>query len=338
MNNNFNPYGGYNFNPQDYQNYVMQQKRIGDEKRDLRKRSSLIALGVWGFVIFSVILGLVLRKSEFLYNEYMNNIDFQLALESVLAIFMIVIPFSISYSGLNRIEPYAIPLSAPQNKKYAGMLIIIGLALSFVGSWTSGLIQTFFQSVFNITFTMDEYDIPTSAIGIFLYCFRSILIPCVVEELAMRGIVLQSLRKYGDKFAIIATAFVFAMLHGNLVQMPAAFIAGLGFGYAAIATGSIWTSVAIHFLNNLVSTVLSLYVDNASYGNIIYIAYIVFALAIVVVGIILAANYSKDRSRPEILKGSTVLSGGEKAKCFIFNFPMIVAIIYMAYVTSYYIE
>lgn len=71
----------------------------------------------------------------------------------------------------------------------------------------------------------------------------------------MRGVVMQPLRKYGDWFAILTSAFVFALMHGNLVQAPFAFIAGIGLGYAVIASGSLWTGILIHLLNNSISVI-----------------------------------------------------------------------------------
>ncbi len=63
-------------------------------------------------------------------------------------------------------------------------------------------------------------------------------------------------RKWGDKFAIVIGSVFFALIHGNLVQMPATFIAGLFMGYAYVRTGCLWTSIAIHFANNAMSIAL----------------------------------------------------------------------------------
>ena len=65
-----------------------------------------------------------------------------------------------------------------------------------------------------------------------------------------------NLRKYGDKFALLASALVFAVMHGNLVQAPFALIAGFGLGYLSIKTGTIWTGIAIHAANNLISVIV----------------------------------------------------------------------------------
>ena len=86
----------------------------------------------------------------------------------------------------------------------------------------------------------------------------------------MRGVVMQPLRKFGDRFAIVASAVLFAILHGNMVQIPFAFVAGLALGYFAIVTNSIWTSVVIHSLNNLSAVIISIYYTNHSESDMLF--------------------------------------------------------------------
>ena len=87
----------------------------------------------------------------------------------------------------------------------------------------------------------------TDNFSMFFYvCF---LAP-VFEEILFRGLILRQLEPYGKKFAILASAFLFGMFHGNLVQTPYAFVAGLVLGYVAIEYNVIWAMV-LHMINNL---------------------------------------------------------------------------------------
>lgn len=336
MNNNFNPYGAYS--PQDYQKFIENQQEIRKEKRNLRKRSMYIAFGVWGFVIVSAVVGVLLGANQKFYNLYVNNLNFQLAFESIIAIVMIYLPFRISYAALNKNENYIIPYSMGENKKFFWLLIPVGLAACFIGSLATGIFSTFCENIFNVTFTMEEYEIPTDTLGISLFLLRSALIPCLVEEYAIRGVALGSLRKYGDGFAIVASAFIFAILHGNMIQIPFAFIAGIALGYIAVATGSIWPGIIIHFINNLVSSILSLTVDNPATGNYFYFGYLVLMVVVIGIAVFCLMNYVKDKDRPFLSKGTSKLSMGEKTAGFVFTIPMVIAILYMAVVTSQYIE
>lgn len=73
----------------------------------------------------------------------------------------------------------------------------------------------------------------------------------IMEEIVFRGLVLRHLQPYGKGFAIVMSAFLFGIFHGNLVQMPYAFLVGLVMGYVAIEYNIVWAMV-LHMINNLV--------------------------------------------------------------------------------------
>lgn len=72
-----------------------------------------------------------------------------------------------------------------------------------------------------------------------------------IEEILFRGAVMRSLQNFGRRFAVVASALIFGLIHGNLVQTPFAFLVGLVLGYAAMEYG-IWWSIALHFFNNAI--------------------------------------------------------------------------------------
>lgn len=83
-----------------------------------------------------------------------------------------------------------------------------------------------------------------------MFLYTAILAP-IAEELLFRGYVLRTLRPFGKRFAIFASALLFGMFHGNLLQAPYAFLAGLLLGYAATEYSVKW-AIALHMFNNLV--------------------------------------------------------------------------------------
>lgn len=89
-------------------------------------------------------------------------------------------------------------------------------------------------------------------------------IPALAEELAFRGIVFGSLRKYGDGFAMVMSSVLFAVLHGNFVQIPFAFCMGIALAYTVIRTGSIVPAILIHFINNAMSCFISYFSSEIS--------------------------------------------------------------------------
>ena len=81
-----------------------------------------------------------------------------------------------------------------------------------------------------------------------MFLYASIVAP-IAEELIFRGFLQRSLMPYGKKFAIFASALLFGLFHGNLIQTPYAFLVGLVLGYTA-AEYSIWWAVVLHMVNN----------------------------------------------------------------------------------------
>nr|WP_300003816.1 type II CAAX endopeptidase family protein [Tissierella sp.] len=83
-----------------------------------------------------------------------------------------------------------------------------------------------------------------------------VILSPIVEEVIFRGIILDKLRGYGDKTAIMFTALTFGLLHGNLSQFFYAFVLGLIFGYIAIQTNTILYTIILHIAINLFGSVL----------------------------------------------------------------------------------
>lgn len=83
-----------------------------------------------------------------------------------------------------------------------------------------------------------------------MFLYASILAP-ISEEILFRGLCLRTLEPFGKKFAILGSAVAFGVFHGNLLQIPFAFLMGLILGYVAMEYSIFW-SVALHMFNNFV--------------------------------------------------------------------------------------
>lgn len=96
------------------------------------------------------------------------------------------------------------------------------------------------------------YDMSPSMI---LY---SCILGPIAEELIFRGVLLKRARLFGDRTAVVYTALMFGLMHGNLVQFLYAAVIGLIFGYAAVKTNGIRYTVLLHIIVNSYSVILSL--------------------------------------------------------------------------------
>ncbi len=96
-------------------------------------------------------------------------------------------------------------------------------------------------------------------ISLLLNIVHTAVLPALVEEMIFRGYILGALRPHGDGLAIVLSAVLFGLFHGNVLQIPFALILGLVMGYLTVQTDSIWPAVLLHFTNNLMSVLLTFF-------------------------------------------------------------------------------
>ena len=78
------------------------------------------------------------------------------------------------------------------------------------------------------------------------------------EEWLCRGIILRGLlRKVGPTWAIVISAAVFGLIHGNIWQAIPAFLIGCLLGYVYYKTGSLKLTMLMHCVNNTLAVVFS---------------------------------------------------------------------------------
>ena len=85
--------------------------------------------------------------------------------------------------------------------------------------------------------------------------FAGILSP-IIEEVLFRGVMLNKLRTYGDKIAIITTALLFGLFHQNFSQFFYAVGLGIVFAYVTLKTGTIKYSIGLHIMINMMGSVI----------------------------------------------------------------------------------
>ena len=130
-----------------------------------------------------------------------------------------------------------------------------------------------------------------------------VLLAPVVEELIFRKLMLDRIRMYGEKNAILFSALCFGLFHGNLTQFLFAFSVGLFLGYVYCKTGKVLYTMIMHILLNALSTSLLLIVplfasDNSASKALAAVAGILLLLFIafmVVDGVILLIRKIKSR-------------------------------------------
>ena len=83
------------------------------------------------------------------------------------------------------------------------------------------------------------------------------LVPAFCEEFLFRGLICARLLPYGKTVAVVGSAVLFGLMHGNLGQLFYTTVAGVMLGWCFVETRSIWPGVIAHMLNNLMGVLSS---------------------------------------------------------------------------------
>jgi membrane protease YdiL (CAAX protease family) len=91
------------------------------------------------------------------------------------------------------------------------------------------------------------------AVGLTLTVLVVVVLGPFVEELLLRGVVLDALdRRFGRWWGIAASAVAFALLHGSAWSLLPMTFLGLALGRLASRRRSLWPAVALHVAYNAV--------------------------------------------------------------------------------------
>ncbi len=84
-----------------------------------------------------------------------------------------------------------------------------------------------------------------------------VVLPPLFEELLFRRTLIDRMRPYGEKLAVVTSALMFGLFHGNLSQFFYAVALGLVFGWIYLRTGCLRWTVALHMLVNFLGGFLA---------------------------------------------------------------------------------
>ncbi len=303
-------------------------------KKDIKSHGIRIGICILLFLSAPYVVSLALAIFG-LGEKYEESLTLQYSTEMLLSVIFLFLPFFAVYILANKKDKTAIASSLEKPKSPLTFIFAIrfGLMPCFAADYFSSIIASLFESIGVTLTSVPDFTVPTRGVNLFLFAFSTIVPPAIIEEFTLRSVTMQPLRKYGDKFAIVMTALVFGLMHRNAVQGIFAFIAGVVFGYIAIATGSVWVSVIVHALNNGFSVLLRVLTEtNEDLANKVYSLVISIVL---VWGIISAVCFFVLCKRNKLRKGIPSLTVKDKTSAFILNIPMVVALIIMILYTLF---
>lgn len=339
---NFNQYPNFNqvpqgqYNPYGYVNYqqpnLMSQEKflkLREQKNEIRRFAKIIAFAMLGFLVASMLFSVILEAFG-LIDLYYSNGTFSSSVGIFYSILTVGVPFFIAKKAVYKTPDLpVVSYSAPKANLKTLSIIFLSVLGCIASMYVTGFIQTFFEG-FGFSFSSGDEPQINSFVDIIALFVGTAIIPPLVEEFAMRNVVMQPLRKYGNLFAIICSALVFGVFHGTPSQIPFAILCGLFLGYAVIATDSIWTGVIIHAIVNGLSCcyyAILYFTDEETADT----AYSFVCLALAGLGflalLVYISKYKTEFNRIISKNGLEEYSLKQKVSKFIFAPAMIIAII-----------
>lgn len=180
-----------------------------------------------------------------------------------------------------------------------------------------------------------------------MFCAIVLLVQLVViaplfEEFWFRGIVMQSLRPYGNGFAIFVSGLIFGLTHANFSQFFYASVLGICLGYIAVSTKSIITTTIMHAMFNGMSGIMLLLItfdDVGDYllgisteqtpGVVCYLVFCFLLIMLMIIGVLMAIAKLRKIKRYKVPKMWEV-STAKRWGVFLSRFTVIIALLLAA--------
>ena len=245
-----------------------------------------------------------------------NNIDMLKLGQGISSALMFIAPPLILYAFTRNQPMREIGFRKPNS----AWMLLIGVALMFVSLPLTNLLTDWnekmnFGSAFesleamlkqmedaagDLTERMLQVD---TVWGLLVNLLVIALIPAIGEELTFRGMLQQALHR-GCKNAHVAvflSAFIFSFIHFQFYGFLPRLFLGLILGYLFYYSGSLWTSILMHFVNNGAAVVVA-YLEHKGLTDVDYEhfgatsnVWLLLLSLIVTVGLIVLSNKIKTK-------------------------------------------
>ena len=130
-----------------------------------------------------------------------------------------------------------------------------------------------------LEFTPQNITLPQGFFNVLLYFIYLCVLPPVLEEIFVRGLVLNALKGWGVPFAIFVSSVIFALMHSTLHNFVLYFVCGVVLAKIYIAFDSILPCMMLHFVNNTVSFIQLSFQQSANAQSAVFFSIYIYIMA-----------------------------------------------------------
>ena len=137
---------------------------------------------------------------------------------------------------------------------------LIMVSLGYLCLYLGNFIISLLTNLFGVTPTNTISEYVTGDTTVLQILFLVILAP-IMEEFLFRRMIIDRTRIFGEKWAILFSALLFGLFHGNLSQFLYATALGLVLGYVYLRSGKLRCSIGLHMAFNFLGSIIAGFVD-----------------------------------------------------------------------------
>ena len=165
------------------------------------------------------------------------------------------IGFPVFYLMLKRL-----PKDTPSSEKMGGGAFFKGICvcqfIMLAGNFISLYLLNFYQLATG-TELSNPVSEATSGQSFWINLIFVAILPPILEELVFRKVLCDRLLPLGEGYAVVLSATVFGLIHGNFFQFFYAFLLGMIFALIYVKTGKIRYTIVYHAILNFFGAVVS---------------------------------------------------------------------------------
>jgi len=212
-------------------------------------------LGLSLFVILaggSVLQILVAVLTELFWPQVLSH-DWGMWLSMYVPLYLVAVPLGLLI--LRRV-PKKVPQRVSMKPGRFAVTAIISIFMMYAGNLIGVTVTSLLQSLLQLPAANPVESIASGSALLPRALFMVVLAP-IIEEYIFRKQLIDRMNPYGEKLAVLTSALLFGLFHGNFSQLFYAFTLGLVFGYVYLQTGKLRYSVILHMFINFLGGVLA---------------------------------------------------------------------------------
>lgn len=147
-------------------------------------------------------------------------------------------------------ELFGIP-KRPHQIETTMFVCVSGAAVTFL-SFILNYIFYFLTSITDISLDISMVSVQGSGGANTFFLVASVLVPAIIEEVYLRGVVQSVITPHLDqKHIIIFSGVLFALLHASLQNFVGPLVAGCYYAWLVCTLGSVWYAVLAHCIHSV---------------------------------------------------------------------------------------